>query len=383
LKPAGMSRGDKFLLYVCLLILFIGFFILPFIPKIWFKIVGPQNKTLVGEGFLLKSSLPMPSDKFQGSIEIKTIQVGKYDSSADREIVILADNQCLIFDEKTHKLKKTIMFKKRMGIRPELIKIKKDGSLEIMRRGGGFGDIGLTGTDGEFIWKYKQVGTSPYMAAGDLDGDGHLEFYVADYDGVHRLDYSGREIWRTYDGVWEEHIQTCNVGGSKTSLIITSGNRGMIRIRNYSGKLIKEMTPKMEVYSFEVVKWPDNCHILTNDGNRIIVIDLDGKIILQYEYEKEWFTKISFLRSSFEIFDIRGVPVKLDAKEEPYLAVITDFRSYISRAMLNIFSPSGKLVYQELLNSTRAISAIDNPDGSQGLIVGDGPQNVWIYDKKK
>ena len=81
--------------------------------------------------------------------------------------------------------------------------------------------------------------------------------------------------------------------------------------------------------------------------------------------------------------DIRGVPVELDPKKRPYLAVITKHRAALKKATLSIFSPEGQLVYQEMLNSSTGINTLENPDGSESLLVGDGAKKVWIYDEKK
>src|SRR4030042_5049000 len=119
---------------------------------------------------------------------IRTIQVGNFESSSGKEIVIISKWRCFILDAGTRKLKKTIRFTEPMGLSPELLKVNGDGSLQIISRGGGFDDVGLINTSGEFIWKYKrEQGTSPRMAASKFEQDEQFEFYVADYDGLHKI----------------------------------------------------------------------------------------------------------------------------------------------------------------------------------------------------
>jgi hypothetical protein len=207
---------------------------------------------------------------------------------------------------------------------------------------------------------------------------------VIDSDGLRKLDYSGKKIWRTGNHLWELDIQIYDPARNKTPLIVTSGNDWKIRFWNNEGKLVREITPERKIYNLEIIKWIDGYYILTNDGgNCILVMNFDGKTVYQYCYKKEWYTKIPILRSSYEIFKIRGTPVKLEANKKPYLAVITDFRSYVSKTMLNIFSSEGQLVYQELQNSTRGLATVENADGSESLLVGDGAENVWIYKMKR
>ena len=106
-------------------------------------------------------------------------------------------------------------------------------------------------------------------------------------------------------------------------------------------------------------------------------MDFNGKIVFQYKLEEK------DLLGYFRIIDIRGVPVKLYPGKKPYLAVITKFRASSGRAMLSVFSAEGKLVYQELIKSTRGINVINNPDGSESLLIGDGNKYVWLYSLKK
>lgn len=337
----------------------------------------------LGVGIRTGENLFIKSLFFGGAFPggIRTIQVGNFNLSADKEVIILSQQNCFILDMKTRKQRQEIKFNQRIGLRPEVLNIGKDGSVEIMLRGGGFGDVGLVNTHGEFIWKYKSTGTGPSMTGGDLDRDGKIEFYVAEHDGLHKIDYSGKEIWKVDN--YLDQVSVYDPGDRGIPLIITRGYDGKLRFRDSSGSLVKEVVPEMETYDLEIVRWPDNYNILTRNGNRIIVIDFNGKLVFQHELEKEWFTRFPFFRSSFVIFDIRGVSVKLDVNKKPYLAVITKFRSGVAKAMLNIFSHEGKLVYQELLNTTTGLSAIETDDGSESLLVGDGTENVWIYKMKK
>lgn len=377
----NMSIRGNIYRYIILIVLIIIFIFL-----LLFGIFGGWSNSELklgikaGESFLSKSLF------FRSSFTrfISTIQVIEFDSIPGKEVVIFSMKECYILDIETRRIKKKIEFNKTIDLRPELLPIKDDGSLEIIKRGGGFGDVGLVNEKGEFIWKYKQVGTSPEMASGDLDRDGKLEFYVTDFDGLRKLDYSGKKIWRTGDHLWELDIQIYDPARDKTPLIVTSGVDEKIRFWDNEGKLVREITPERKIYNLEIIKWIEGYNILTNDGgNCILVMNFDGKTVYQYCYKKEWHTKIPILRSSYEIFEIRGAPVKLDVNKKAYLAVITDFRSYVSKTMLNIFSPEGQLVYQELLNSTRGMATVENADGSESLLLGDGAENVWFYELKK
>jgi hypothetical protein len=80
------------------------------------------------------------------------------------------------------------------------------------------------------------------------------------------------------------------------------------------------------------------------------------------------------------LWDAYGVPVKLKRNEADYLAVIVE-ASRDSGAVLYVYDPSKRLVYQEVLPSGSSIAAI--PIGSSGaeqILVG-GNGTVWAYTK--
>jgi hypothetical protein len=267
-----------------------------------------------------------------------------------------------------------------LGQRPELLKIKDDGSLEIMIRGGAFDDVGLVNTFGEYIWQYKrEPGTSPHLTGGKFGGNGETEFYIAYSDGVHKLDYSGREIWRTEDSIGEVNIQIYKTSADRPPIIVTRDSRERIKYWNTDGKLLREVIPKVESYGLEIIHWPDDYHILAIGEYEIIAMDLDGRVVFRHKLVGDLFP---FFVHLLEVMDIRGVPIKLDAHKHPYLAIIAKHRAALKKSTLSIFSPEGNLIYQEMLNSSTGIATLDNPDGSQSLLVGDGATNVWIYNLK-
>jgi WD40 repeat protein len=332
----------------------------------------------VGEGMLTKTLL------FSGSFpgRIMTIQVGNFERNPIKEIAILGMMKGVILDAKTHQVKKMLSFRQSVELRPEIVIVLSNGSLEIMRRGGGFGDVGLVNELGEFIWKYNKVGTSPEMDAGDLDGDRETEFYVADLDGLHRLDYQGREVWKTLGQEWEVNVAIYKPESNDTGLAITRGNDGKIRFWNSSGRLVREVTPESGSYGLEVVKWGDHYYLLSESGSSIILTDFDGRIFFEYALE-EINEEAHFRIRGMAIRDIRGVSVKFKPDKKPYLAVLTDFRAATGKAMLSVFTLERQLVYQEIINSSRGIAALKNSDGSESLLIGDGGKNVWIYEMAK
>jgi len=218
------------------------------------------------------------------------------------------------------------------------------------------------------------------MAAENLDRDGQVTFYIADSDGLHKLDHSGKQIWGKKDKIGERDIQIYKPGRNKASVIITRDIHGNIKYWGETGKLLKEVIPEIESHDLEIVYWPDDYHILAIGDYKIIIMNLDGKIAFQYKLKEDICQSFIHL---LEIMDIRGVSVKLDPNKRPYLAVITKHRAALKKATLSIFSPAGQPVYWEMLNSSTGINTLKNPDGSESLLVGDGAKKVWIYNLKK
>jgi hypothetical protein len=310
---------------------------------------------------------------------IRAIQVGNFNSTPEKEVVILSQWNLIIVSAVTYEIKKTAFFRQSVGIRPKLIDIKKDGSLAIALGGGGFGDVGLMTTNGESIWMYKKVGTSPRLVSGDLDRDGKLEFYIADYDGVHRLDESGREIWKKGER-WEEEIGTCMFIDEKRPSVVTKGSDGNIRFRDSAGDSIKEVAPESVIYGLEIIKWPEDYRILARTDYDIIVLNFDGKVLLRHKLQEDIWQSFVHL---IEIMDIRGTAVRFRLNERPYLAVVAKHRAAIKRSTLSIFSPEGELIYKEMLHSSTGISALPTSDGSESLLIGDGEETVWIYNMRE
>jgi hypothetical protein len=308
---------------------------------------------------------------------IRTIQVGKFDESHSREIVILGDNDMVVFDSETRTIITQRHLKQSIAAGPELLGMKDNG-MRIMIRGGGFADVGVVNESGDFIWKWdREAGTSPQIRVGDLDQDGKLEFYVADVTGLHRLDCQGKEVWKSSGQKWEEEIAIYNPEGVQNNFILTRGSDGTLRFRDSAGQLIKEIKPQESIFDISIVRWPDDdYHILSKKDYEVFLLDFEGKITFRYKFKPDIFP---FYVHLLEIMEIKGIPVKLNAKRPPYLAVLTRFRTLIGSSMLSVFSPEGNLVYQEMLSNTGGINKILSPGGNESLLVGDTGGIVWKY----
>lgn len=327
---------------------------------------------VVDRGALAKSSF------YNGAFTrtIMRIQYSEINSMPGKKIVIIGQKECHIIDPQTRKLKKVFKFKRSVG-EPELLMVNDEGHAVIMLKGGGFDAVGLMTDDGDYIWRREMsAGTGPKMASGDLDRDGIMEFYVVDYDGLYRFDYSGNEFWKVNESRLDD-IQIYDPGTNAQPLTVANGfnskkRNPLIQYRDSSGRLVKEVIPKDVIFGLEFVKWPDEYNILTETSSQITIMDLDGNIIFKHKMKKDFW-------GYMDVIGHQGVSVKFKANERPYLAVLTKYRQASKRSMLSVFSPKGELIYQELLISSDGISAIENSDNSESLLVGEGREKVWIY----
>jgi hypothetical protein len=247
-------------------------------------------------------------------------------------------------------------------LRPDIAFIKDD--YMIVSRGP-VSELGVMNSKGEKKWIFKNNSEilPNTMSFGDLNKDGLLEFYIATNKGVFQLDTEGHVFWKRGDESYDVEV----VKYGKESFIASVCNNGLIECRDFKGILRKTIKTSILVYDIECVDWLGFSNILTYSGNRIFVLDLNGKIIFSHNLEKN-------------IYMIRGVQIHFDELNRPYLAILAKFSSAMGKSMLCIFTPDKNLFYKELIDVSQGIAAIeDNFLENQALIVGDGIGRVYRY----
>ena len=235
-----------------------------------------------------------------------------------------------------------------------------DGPPRYLDRGGGGWQTGACiGENGARLWQPESDAGMDDLAAGDLDGDGGLEF-VAGYNGgggVRLFDAAGKRRWRQDDGnVW--HVEIVDTNGDGKPEIVHSNAAGEVTVRDANGSALSRVHTEGYFSGFSVVQWPPQKTSLLHTGDGVTrIIGFDGAVRARLETPDT-----SFLG------DARGAAARFDGRE--YLALAVSQPNW-DRTQLLVFDHSNVLRYREVVAAgTVAIAAPD----SEAFLFGCGPR---------
>ncbi len=323
---------------------------------------------VTGEGFLSTGVFAEGLDV--GSVT--DIAIGEFDPSPGTEVGIAGQRGAAFLDEAAG-VKSSVQFGN-AGVRVDIIDVEGDGVCEFMECGLWRVPASVIDHQGTTLWTYGEGGAGVAdMAAGDIDGDGALEFVVgSDADGgVHLLESDGTLVWQQPDDdVW--HVEFVDTDGDGSLEIVHTNAAGQMTVRDLLGKVIRQGTPAGYYPRFSLCRWPVDGPVplpLIADDGTLGIYDYGSKTVAQFDAPQCGL-----------LGEARGTPVRLRAGQSPHLAVLVDFRGR-SQAVLYVYDSEGGLVYREIVpESCPSIAVLPLPDGqTEALLVG-ANDRVLRYD---
>jgi hypothetical protein len=225
-------------------------------------------------------------DRFPDLGAITDLRYGHFNKAEEPELAIVGTAGA-VFVGSDHQVKKRIHFGMQMSNRVILVEPNDAKVLAFLGRGGGWIEkVRVFDENGALRWDYGSFWGVNDSAAGDLHGEGKLEFAVGlnGGGGVRLLNADGRELWsKLASNVWHVEIASTDEGVAE---IIHSDASGALTIRNAAGEVLRTCRPAQYVSGFGLTRWasePQQRHIIIPGQGVIMVLDLNGNRSAQLE----------------------------------------------------------------------------------------------------
>jgi hypothetical protein len=325
---------------------------------------------VTGSGFLSKSEFI--AEPVLGNVT--DIVPGKLDPTPGVEMGIAGTQGSVFIDNAGH-VKCSVSFgAMSMYTNVSIVSVRGKDTCEFMNRGSWASKPALLDHTGKVLWEYTSKWGADDMTAGDLKGDGSLEFAVGlnGSGGVVLLNSTGRTLWSKPDGnVW--HVEIADVKGDGRLEIVHSNAGGKITVRDASGNVISKSAVGAGVYfsDFSLCTWPtkkDVERLLVSSKGAIWLLDFGGGMVKKFDAP-----------DCPDLSHARGALVTLRSGHPEYLAVLVDVKNS-RQSLFYVYNSEGKLVYHEILPEPSAsIAAIAaDKSGAESILVG-GEGHVTRY----
>lgn len=261
--------------------------------------------------------------------------------------------------------------------RMEMVDADGDGAFEFFQHPLHTSAVLMDAT-GARMWAYPPAQAAPgesgiyASAAGDLDGDGRVEFVLAPQYGkaLVALDLAGKVRWRRdlrpefesagAPGVTMLAVLDKDHPGAER---IVQGSSQSIGVRSGDGSLLRQT--RLHSLAMQLVRWPD-----ADSGWRLMLAQHPSHVV--YELDGTSVAKVDLPEAIWR--DFKATAVRFNPSDD-WFAVISEGWQ---RTQLYVVTSGGKVIYQEVLDEPCASVAATGPVGGQALLVG-GRGRVWKY----
>jgi hypothetical protein len=176
-------------------------------------------------------------------------------------------------------------------------------------------------------------------------------------------------IWKKDDGdAW--HVETFIDEKTKKRCFVNTGRH--LTVRDIGGKTLSAVDPKTYVSTFSLCRWPkktSHVQLLVPTKNGIEVMGFDGNVIAQ----------LTSLDASALRY-VTGKAIRLAPGKPDYFAVVECQDMLSNRSVLQIFDPSGKPVYEEILpENANSLLVLPAPASKPETLLVGGTKTIWRY----
>ena len=301
---------------------------------------------------------------------VTAIQLGDFNGDGEDVMAVLGQTGLVLFDPYRLTPIRTLEFEDEdgetlwFGLSPYLL-VHQEG-FQIAMLGGGYGEVGLLDSNGKPLWLFRPDADLPPagMLVDDAPGR-EARFYVTGHDGTFRLDTEGEVVWQ----IDESADYLALVADGEVALATASHGSGTLKLWTADGQSAGELALPVDPDGLAFVRHGEYAGFVVKSGRQIVYLDRSGSHLFSYRYDET---------------PVRHGPeaalVAMNAGEPPQLAVRLASSSAVGRSVLTLFSLDGARLYEEYLDSGRAIGVLPGRAGEDDrLLVGESADQIWVY----